>query len=54
MRTMRASARLSLLAALLLSTPPFGHRDSSNFGAEALASNIMCGGAVQTNVCLPR
>ena len=51
-------SRLCLLAALLLSHPPSGHNDGGGSGgiffAEALTPNIMCGGAVQTNVCLPR
>ena len=51
-------SRLCLLAALLLSHPPSGHNDGGGGGsglfAEALTPNIMCGGAVQTNVCLPR
>ena len=38
------SSRLCIVAALLL----------GGLFAEALTPNIMCGGAVQTNVCLPR
>ena len=49
MKPLPGYSRLCLLAALLLSRPDSGHID-----AEALTPNIMCGGAVQTNVCLPR